>query len=200
MTTVVIKGDINLTYLHIPKTAGTSISKWLRAHAGDNECAPLWHHPFLRNITPHGLVVASVRNPWARTWSGYQNLHRRYIENRTDGPTALIAEILTMHGEWPEFNPWVASLPLLQNNIVDDWSILTPQTEWISPGVDIILRTENLDADFKQIQEIFSSDDPLEVYNQSSTNIDYRNQYNNHSKQIIRKYFESDIDSWKYSI
>lgn len=201
MTTVVID-DLKLLYLHIPKTAGTSISKWIR-NKSLNAC--IYHsHPLLCNVPNlnpdiNYFKFTCVRNPWARALSGYQNMVRHYRESRTDLMYNLINEVIKLNGSFPEFNRWVELLPNCNSMVGVDWNMKTTQTEWISPGVDLIIRVENLNEEFKPINQLFNDNNPLMHLNKSELNIDYRTVYNDNSKKIISRCFESDIDLFKYS-
>lgn len=202
MSTLIIN-DPAVIFLHIPKAAGTSVSKWLikNTNAADKTYV---RHPLLSTVykdlpTPHPYhIITTVRNPWARTVSGYQNFLRHYHADRKDMMKDVIIEIKQITSTLPDINQWIALLPHTTAMVGDDWSLRTPQTAWITPGVDLVIKTENLATDFKIIQEIFKNDEPLGVLNKSELTLDYRVVLNDTSRKIISKLYESDIDTWKY--
>ena len=202
MATLVLE---NFIYLHIPKTAGSSISTWIQT-AVDNKCQRVHKdHPLLNRVLEDipdpkkYFIVTSVRNPWARTFSGYQNLIRHFDGNRQDMMKHHMAEVLEMNGTVPTFEKWVELLQYTTSKVGIDCSMNTPQTEWIKPGVDLVLKTEELATEFKKIQEIFKNEKPLDVLNKSKLSLDYRTVYSDYTKKIVSKLFESDIDTWKYT-
>ena len=69
-----------------------------------------------------------------------------------------MAEVLEMNGTVPTFEKWVELLQYTTSKVGIDWSMNTPQTEWIKPGVDLVLKTEELATEFKKIQEIFKNE------------------------------------------
>jgi hypothetical protein len=221
MTTLVIDKNINAIYLHIPKTAGTSISNriidavdpgrdrsiqynWKNISVEHNGYKEYFKHPLLgtvyndlSNYSAYN-VFTTVRNPWARALSGYQDLLVHYTNGRNDLLRASIDELIEMNGSFPDFNKWIELLPNTVANVSDDWNLKTPQTEWLSPKVDVILKQESLSVEFDYIKSIFKIDKPLDVLNKSKMSFDYREVYSDSSKRIISKLFESDIDAFKY--
>ena len=201
MATLVLN---NIIYLHIPKTAGSSIADWVNRSV-NGECKRVHKdHPLLARVLTEiddekYFVFTSVRNPWARTFSGYQNLLRHFEKGRQDMMKHHMAEIIEMNGEVPDFNRWVELLPHTTSMVGIDWSMTTPQTEWVKPGVNLVLKVENLDTEFKQIQDMFDNREPLGLLNKSKLTLDYQAVYSDASKKIVSKLFESDIDTWKYS-
>lgn len=65
--------DLNLLFVHIQKTAGTSIHQALLAEPGSVDLPP--HHLRLRDLRlprARPRIVAVVRNPWERLVSWYR--------------------------------------------------------------------------------------------------------------------------------
>lgn len=202
MSTLIIN-DPYVIFLHIPKAAGTSVSKWLIKNA--NAAVKTYvRHPLLSTIyndlpipNPYHIIT-TVRNLWARTVSGYQNFLRHYHADRKDMMKDVIVEIKQMTSTLPDLNQWIALLPHTTAMVGDDWSLRTPQTEWIAPGVNLVIKTQDLSTEFYKIQNIFENKTALGVLNKSELDLNYKTVFNDKSRRIIAKLYESDIDTWKY--
>ena len=171
--------DEKVTFIHIPKTAGTSISRWyfenilntiedkyiLKNHIFSNE---------IENLAP--ITFAVVRNPWDRLVSMYVFI-KKY---------RLVSE---------DFNDFVF-------HKIKIWcfgihTLSTPQIRWIEPGVTHLLRFENLEEDFKIIQKIFQCYEPLPLSNKTHHD-HYRTYYNDETRQAVAEMFKEDIEAFGY--
>jgi len=76
-------------------------------------------------------------------------------------------------------------------------TLSTPQVRWIEPGVTHLLRFENLENDFKIIQDIFKCYEPLGTSNKIEHD-HYRTYYNDETQQVIAEMFKEDIEAFGY--
>ena len=168
------------TFIHIPKTAGTSISQWLLARGGrwQFQNTPGGKHApisLIREVHPGdlGFTFVSIRNPWDRLVSGYFFYRqRRKLQDLT-------------------FQQFVLS---------EDWHQLNrPQAEYFEPkDVQAIIRFENLHEDFEQIKHVFKAKKSLGKHNPSSHN-NYKSYYtNNEMIERVAKRHAADIQRFGY--
>lgn len=154
----------------------------------DNSFASLSEiNKFYPGIKTFSVVV----NPWARIKIIYDDLPRitSPISHLADiGINEFVLKLLDFkeNAEWPfSFTP------------------LTPQTDWLEyiddngnlQTVDYILTAENIVEEFKIIQDYFICRNEL-----SSPVVvpEYRDYYNDTSKNIIAECFKKDIDRFNY--
>jgi hypothetical protein len=202
-----IHGEHNVTFVHIPKNAGTSIFQWLRANRGNSQFYG-WHgHPMLANMRQEcpdiKFVLTSVRNPWARMVSYYAMIRDQYHS------TNLLRDYFKMT-YWPDFNEFTVKLPAFEATMANmarifkrfnsiHYSILDTQSAWLSgETADMVLRQEHLDEDFVQLQDLMSCREPLPCVN-TTQHEDYRTYYSSETKQLVANWFEQDIDTWEYT-
>lgn len=178
----------NLTFLHIPKNGGSSIVKWLQTNIPEHDV--IRSHSSLSMLSEHWKierVFTTVRNPWARVVSSYFYLKQ----------SGFYWEFNNIHSE-DQFPTWEQYIKNLDFKL-SDWNTLkTNQYEWMDGKVDYILKCENLNEDFKQIQELLGCSEPLPYIN-TSKHDDYRTYYNTEQQEFVRKIFEKDIDLFGYT-
>jgi hypothetical protein len=177
----------NLTFVHIPKNAGSSVVDWLR---NNFETSLIKGHPNLNMIKTEWAVdktFAIVRNPWARMVSAYFYLKQYgfYWEQNN---------IRTIE----DFPSWDDFISKLDYNTASWNTIGTNQLDWIEGGVDWVLRTEHLLEDFKVIQTYLNCSIPLPYIN-TSNHDEYRNYYTEAQRDKIGQVFERDINTFNYS-
>jgi hypothetical protein len=201
MPSIHLEGNINITFIHIPKTAGTSIGHWMQANSTPTKSDCWYEHPSLENIKAQYKVVESftvVRNPWDRMVSFYHYFKNPYCPNPkfTSEQLQMYVNNLNKIEIFPTFENWLLNAQSFKLPPWWWWNAITPQSQWISDETTI-LRYENLKEDFKQIQRKFNTDKELPVENVSD-HTHYSTYYNDQTKQIIYQWFREDIERWQY--
>jgi hypothetical protein len=167
------------TFIHIPKTGGNSVRTWLLDNVPKSRA--MFQHSFMKDHAPYsyikkaikddrGLVFAVVRNPWSRVVSAYH-----YHKQRD------------RQGNYVTFDQFVE---------LDMRAASRPQHLYVDQSVTI-LKLEQIEQDFKQIQDYFKCYIDLPVLNKSK-HTHYSNYYNDHTKQIVADKFKRDIELYKY--
>lgn len=174
---MLIFSDVNATFLHNPKAAGTSIKTWIRETAGyrpDNiVCDP--HDVAVDKIK--GFTFCCVRNPYQKMVSAYE-----YLSRFAGGKFRCSS-----------FNEFIDDF--------DDERMhpFNRKQSYYSKHCDYIMRFENLENDFKVIQEYFKCDKPLSVMNVAEYNkYDWKQYYNNTTKQRVKELCQEDLDLFNY--
>ena len=194
---VYISGEKNITFVHIPKTAGTSMLYWLINNRGSSDYIKWDIHPkhstIIENRTPM-FSFTVVRNPWDRMVSLYH-----YFKNIAvhEGSQFLKLNQVDM-SKYPPFHEWILQINTFK--IPPDYWFngATAQQEWLDIKVDLVIRYENLTEEFKQVQDVFKCDIPLpHIYASGRGN--YSEYYTDESKKFVEQLCQADIDLWKYS-
>lgn len=155
--------DDSITFIHIPRTGGSSITEWFRDNT--SYIKNTYHHKFASEIyNPSSLIFTVVRNPWDRIVSIYS-----YLINNI--------EVFTYN-----FDFFICNI--FKTGKFDGKKISTPQVRWIEPGVTHVLRFENLEEDFKIIQDILQCYEPLPLTNLTEHD-HYRTYYTEETRQIV---------------
>ena len=198
----------NLLFIHIPKTAGQSITQ----HFMQIECIP-WEHRKRYQLFPNGnpehgppqtahftleeyyktdflpdeaidqaIKFAVVRNPWDRLWSEYNFF-------------------------WEHICSWDQFFEYFPHHIFDDHKTgrdalrhIKPQNEFITPEVEV-LRFENLTTDFADFCERHGLPNRgLPSKTNASNAVGYRDMYDATKIQAVRNFYSEDIELFGYDI
>jgi len=192
-----VSGERNITFLHIPKTAGTSMLNWLEKNKGNSNIVKWDIHPKYSDIIKnriHNFSFTVVRNPWDRAVSMYFYMKTVAIH---EGSKWLKLNKIN-ENNFPSFTEWLYNLKDFRNPPNFWFNGLSEQVEWLDVPVDLIVRYENLDIEFVKIQEAYDCFIPLPKLYVSERSRDYKQYYNDSTKQFVSKNFEKDIDTWKY--
>ena len=174
-------------FMHPPKTAGSSINKWLEESDkielcfGVTQCRedPINYpkhpsRPIVEKLfSPLGQVVCPIRNTWDRIVSNWC-----YFNSGSE---------VTGKQGYSSFEQFIS-----QNN-----TRMYCLMDYYREG-DIILRHDRLEKDFKQIQDIFQDYRPLPIYNVTSQKLDYRDVYTSATKDIVYKRLKKEIDHFGF--
>lgn len=189
MASVYVKGStLDLTYLHIPKTGGDRIVKWLEGDPANNPCIIIEDERAtlldIRNKYPTNYTFTTVRNPWDRAVAGYLHLK----ELNSPEVLSYFASIGT--NEWPEFKMFI-------EHIYDIHLPLTvSQNSWINAPIDLIIKIENLETEIQPIKDMRPD---YNIPFSSGNIIQYKDFYDNKTKELVAKIWEEDIDRFEYT-
>lgn len=177
-------------FIHINKTGGTSIEKALKL--------PLTHLTAIEYKNRIGearwrkkFSFAIVRNPWDKVVSQYR--YRVMIDE-----TQLKKKTVS-------FNDWV-KLVFVDNDLEyhNEAKMFTPQMDWLinEEGeiiVNFIGRFENFNEDWENICVQLNRKGLELPHVKKSVRTDYREYYNDHSIEIVAKWYRKDIEEFGYT-
>lgn len=153
--------DLNITFFHLPKNAGSSIARWLVNHVGGDEYMHDFRHATPRQLKPmfddFGWSFCCVRNTWDRYVSWYN-----FFKGQDK-----------MHISFNDYMDACMTKDLSAKYIKRMNDQLT-----FANKVDYVIRYENLLDDFKIVQQKTNCDQPLTKSN-SSKRTAYTDYYTN---------------------
>lgn len=191
-----------LSYIHIPRTGmGMKyiIRDYLKQHFHVSDSSDwMIDHPNLKMVReyfPTGKTVSVVRNPWQRIWSFYKKIRDEGYWLDWNGQT---------HIEIKPINEWIIDYCNTEIPFTfPRWfNRFTNMVEFVNDGenvVDFILKSENIENDFKIVQEYLGISEPLPDISYTFNHHEYRKYFNNHSCELIRKLHERDCDAFHYT-
>jgi hypothetical protein len=149
----------------------------------------------VKEYYPYAKTMSVVRNPWQRVYSLYRKVSTEGYWLDWNNQTLL---------DLKPINDWVEDYcnPEIEFNFPRWFTRFTNQVDFIhvnDENVDYICRAENLEQDFKKIKEYLNCDIPLPCIS-GYDHWEFKNYFNDHSIQLIKKVHERDVDFFKYSI
>lgn len=198
---MVVSHQHRYVFLHIPRTAGTSVEGGLglladRGGLRADACTILGrtkHHVEPELIPKEYLVFSFVRNPWDRILSYYlfrqeaRNLHRNDIH--PDERSISFHDWLTRLNEFSEYihiNPAFQLAIRSQNSLIQDYA-------------HFVGRYENLAGDFHAVcQRIGLEPKKLRHLNSTRKAADYSGYYTQETVEIVARLYRDDIERFGY--
>jgi len=180
----------NYVFIHINKTAGTSIIDVIGK-------------PFRKHLTAKAIIkvigqkkwdeafkFTVVRNPWDKVVSHYKHSIKVNSSNMAIKPI--------------EFGDWVARTygepkdPFYYGRA----QMFYPQVKWLKNNqgkidVDKVIRFENLNEGINEVFETLAIDSSLPHLNETYKS-NYRDFYDEESKNVVAKWFHEDIQEFEY--
>ncbi len=181
-------------FVHITKTAGTSVAKSLFGYLPYHYTATQYRVIYGKKTFNDYFKFAFVRNPWDRVYSSY-----RYLKgggwNEKDkvwGETHL--------SKYSDFNDFVMHWLTVDNT--KKHIHFKPQHEFIYDGngsliVDFVAYFETLDEDFRYISSCLNIQSSLEQHNTNPGSC-YIDIYSTEAKEIVESVYKKDINLFGY--
>jgi hypothetical protein len=172
----------NFVFIHVPKTAGMSITKALGGRSGN---VPL--HVPRSHIKTEVFTFGFVRNPWQRLVSLYRFL---YANGRVADGTGFRDWLLAGESWLDEDIGFRQPLAPLQKR---------PQMWWLE-GCDFVGRFERLEHDFAEAcMKIASVAGDLGHENRGDDAAGWRCEYDDHSCEFVFAHHAADIERFDYA-
>jgi hypothetical protein len=206
---MVIIEDIGLVFIHIPKTAGTSIKKWMQENCNAQLAGS--PHAGVGQIKEKNIKLPDntqfftvVRNPFARQLSHYRyhlEMHREIVKHNQQekindpAPVRILEELEKGFEHWfLEEKEFVRPNPRWWNY---KW---TNQWQWIDVDNTHIMKFENLQEDIQWLFNKTNCYSPLTTENASgSYKENYRDHYSQKLREIVEREHQRDFELFGYT-
>ena len=149
-----------------------------------------------KNVIKGRVSFCVVRNPYERMVSMYRFIVRPFKLQKWFG----VNQVDRLLDEFSNLEKFIENFEV-PTEYWNGYNQKSSQTEW-TDGVDKIFKIEESEKiiDFMKSKNIFTNiehKNRWKIY--SGQNKIYRNYFNEKSKKLVSKYFEKDIDLFKYS-
>jgi hypothetical protein len=192
---VIISGDRKFIFIHVPKTGGLSIRRFLQASSSDVRDIFFWHVPAKHaKKVIHGwesyFRFGFVRNPWEVQVSMYN----------------YILGMGNQHPEWQEVERCSNFRTYIDRYMRNNWENgnLITQSDMLFDDQDYCLvsligRFDTFTEDFeKACREMGIAMADLPWLNRSEHG-EYRSYYDENAKSLVAKIYSRDLDLLKYA-
>jgi hypothetical protein len=157
------------TFIHISKTGGQSIRKWIMDNGIMHEHPK--GHPHHTGEDAGGFRYCVVRDPYRRALSAW-----------------LFFSI---------FRPGISFQQFLEGKM-DPEMWFVKQVDYVK-NCDLVLRFESLEEDFKQIQDLYGLYEPLPKVNDSKYEQPWKQYYTEQTYDLVSEIFKEDIEELDYN-
>jgi hypothetical protein len=181
----------NCVFIHVPRSAGTSILRALGKKKGGRDHLP-WYVYYSANprYFKQAYKFAFVRNPWSRVFSAYS-----YLKSGGNNCDDLV--VAKMINKYKDFDDFVVNG--LGRGYFRNHLLFIPQSEFVLNGdgslaVNFLGRYERLDEDFSFVAKQLSIDPVLRASNQGGRDpIAYQRSFRERASiEVVRNIYKQD--------
>ena len=186
--------DLNIVYLHTPKTGGWSLTSMLNGvsdpiHDRDGliEYSINYQHAFYEELKKYYdingyKIISTVRNPWDRVVS----LYHHYFKHRKKQSRFI--------NGFPDF-----VRKMLNDDLIDfDSDFKRPSHHW-AKNADIVVRLEEYDSGVMEVFDYIGRDVKVRHENVSKSRRDYHSYFDGELVSMVGEYYIEDVDNYGYS-
>jgi hypothetical protein len=190
------KGNPNLIFIHIPKTAGTSLRLALGCNPIDPAQGMKKHYSSIEIISLIGKPtweaawkIAFVRNPWDRLYAHYRFRLR-------------MGRIANVHHQ-QSFKAWMRYELLEHGDTRKKRPNLRPQRAWLEDetgkiSIDFIGRFEALEEEYQTLANKMGLQKNLSHLEKGAYLGTYQHQYDDEMRAWVATYYHADIEMWGF--
>lgn len=193
--------DNQCIFVHVPKTAGMSISRALFGNlSGGHATLADYQIIFGEQEFNRYFKFSFVRNPWDRIFSAYNFL----VKGGATEYDRLWAHNIEKYGTFQDFVKHGLRTPEVSNKLH-----FLPQSHFLTvphrenSRVDFLGFFENIKDDFDYIRNKLNLNDIAELKHVNATpgseKKDFRDYYDNDTKKIVQEIYSDDIKRFGYS-
>jgi hypothetical protein len=146
---------------------------------------------YYKKLFPKHIFFIIVRNPWHRIVSMYFYWIRSYETNNMFKYFLKLDRV-------PTFTEFIKLLPNIKSpgwGLSTQFSILNAKAE----DFDMVIKLEEIDEKFKQIQDILGAKIPLSQKNKGDYEGSYQQYYTDETRDLVAGYFKYEIDTFGYT-
>jgi hypothetical protein len=192
-----------IKFIHIPKTAGTSMYNALKS--GEKDFQRCGHETFAklrRSFSNKDVIISCVRNPYDKAVSTFYFV--KYIY-RNGGPAQILSNLENPSQYWIHNNKTISRISKTNRDVVP--YIFKPQidflrekpNEGVSKRINKVFKYENLKSEWRQFAEENNIPD-LQHYNKSTLRegLHWSEELNEEATSIIREIYSEDFYFFDY--
>ena len=177
-------------FIHINKTAGSSIAKSLgipESHCSLDTYEKLYKKYFKEEFNENVKIWTSIRNPFDKVTSQY--FYRIKTNQNKLGENTI------------SFDEWVKAAFDDKDPAYRDWDLMFgTQSNWIKNNKNYpinFIRFENLNEDYNKVATLYNGT-PL-AWRKKSSNKNYKEHFSDYSKAVIEREFKEDLERFNYT-
>ena len=198
----------NLTFIHLPKNAGTSISQWIEQNTNYQYDGQRHQHISALPSDWQDNIFCVARNPYQRAVSWYyfvqQMLDRKL--RRKENASFILPQLEILQEGFEKFVTVYFNYVFSKNKFRNSFHVMTlksiAQTNFVGDDYKgIVIKYENIHQDWKIVQDIVGCHMPLPVINTTNYNSisNWKKIYTSESKRAVSRLFEKDIELFGYT-
>lgn len=185
--------NTKVLFIHIPKTAGTSIKKILSLNGFVHDAVHADYKMAKEKIENYNeyFKFSSVRNPFSRMVSWYNHLKHLSFAGE-DRRGRVVLDPGTFENFIFNHNQIYAGHPMR------GYTFRKQQVDFIGNDMNFIIRFENLQKDFNTVCEYIGIEPMVLPVRRKTKTVNYRDYYNAAIKDAVYRIFRKDFKTFKY--